>query len=133
MAVQAAPVSVSRMAGVALVAGIFAVVLGVLVARGARDSRVLPRLDVEPIGAMRVAPCILQVALLAIPPRAIGGVRERGAAIGRFVTARAFRRSRHDLECLHVAVTIAALERAVRPHKGKSRLIVIESREAPDR
>lgn len=133
VAVQAAAVPVSRMARMAFVAGVLPVILRVLVACCACDSRVAPRLDIEPIGAVGVNPRILEVTLLAIPTRAVCGVREPGAPVIGLVTARAFRRPRHDLEGLQVAVAIAAFESAVRPHQRETRLVVVEPSDVPGR
>ena len=121
------------MARMAFVAGILPVILGILVACCACDSRVSPRLNVEPIGAVGVNPRILEVTLLAVPTRAICGMREPGAPVIRFVTTRALRRPRHDLERLQVAVAIAAFKSAVRPHQREARLVVVEPSDVPGR
>jgi hypothetical protein len=133
MAVETAAAVVVRVPRVARVAGVFLVVLGVSMTRGARHARVRPRLDVEPERAVGVGKRVLLVAFLAVRSRAVRGVREAGASVIRLVAARALRRSRYDFERLQIAVAVAALESAVGPHERKSGLVVIETRDAPDR
>ena len=73
------------------------------------------------------------MTFLAIPSRAVCGMGEPGAPIICFVTACAFRRPRHDLEGLQVAVAVAAFKSAVGPHQRESRLVVVELRDVPGR
>jgi len=121
------------MARVAREAGVFAVVLRIRMARAAGYSRMPSRRDVEPRGAVGIGPCVLHVAFLAVPARPIGRMRESGAPEVRLVTARAFGRSRYDLERLQVAMAVAAFEGAMRTHQREARHVVIESRDVPRR
>jgi uncharacterized protein GlcG (DUF336 family) len=117
----------------ACVACVLFVVLGVSMTRAARHARMRPCLNVEPERAVGVGKRVLLVAFLAVRSRAVRGVREAGAPVIRLVAARALRRSRYDLERLQIAVAVAALEGAMSSHERKPGLVVIETRDAPDR
>lgn len=127
MAIQAAAAAVSRVAGMAFMARIFAIVGLILMAGSARDSRHFTGLDVEPERAVGIRPFILEVAFLAFPAGPVRSMGKRRAAIIALMTTRAARRPRNDPERLKVPVTIPAFQGPVRPHQRKTGLIMSET------
>jgi hypothetical protein len=127
MAIHAAAAAVSRVAGMAFMAGIFAIVGRILMARSARDSRHFSGLDVEPERAVGVRPFILEMAFLTFPAGPVPGMGKRRAPVIAFMTARAARRPRDDAERLQVPVAIPAFQGPVRPHQREACLIMLET------
>jgi hypothetical protein len=121
------------MAFVAVVTGIFQIVLEILVAAGAADPGHIARFDVEPGRAMGVIPRVLEMAFGASAARSISGVRERGAPVIGLMAAGALGRAGDDAEGLPVPVAIAALHRAMRSHQRETGLIVLEPGDGPSR
>jgi len=126
MAIQASSVTVAGMAFVAFPAGILPVVGGVGMTCRTVDSGMSAGLDVEPKGAMGIAPGILEMAFLAVPAGPVSGVREPRPAIIRLMADGTGGRPRCYPERLKITVAIPAFERPVRSHERKPRPVVVE-------